>query len=385
MRVDQHPAPAEPSKRLGKTRASFRRARRLNALHLWAAVIGSLPALFLCLSGMLLVFEPELQGLEEREHIVVSPGEDLLPLRQLVSDLEAEARSPVEYVGLPEAADRVALLGTEDGLMHFVDPYRGDVLGSATAPAPLMGAVRVFHTSFFLGEFGTWIGIVSSGFLIVLTLSGCWLYLRRRMTLVRRFRVRWSPPRRRDYELHAVAGLVTAVPLLLIALSGALIGLGSAWRETILFVTASEWRAAPVLAEPVSRELWDFDLDEVLRTVEAAAPEGMFVESVSFPFQGDTPLRVRLLYDYATRPASWAFLDPRDGELLEFHHHWDYDLGHLIHRLNRGFHSGELYTLGMRWLWLFLMLTPVALAYTGYRQWRTKSGGAKPEREASVA
>lgn len=84
MRVDQHPAPAEPSKRLGKTRASFRRARRLNALHLWAAVIGSLPALFLCLSGMLLVFEPELQGLEEREHIVVSPGEDLLPLRQLV-------------------------------------------------------------------------------------------------------------------------------------------------------------------------------------------------------------------------------------------------------------------------------------------------------------
>jgi len=350
-----------------------RKLRRIvNRIHLWAALIGSLPALLLCLSGLILVFEPELQSFEEWAHASVQPTGERLPLAELLASVETEAENAVVYIALPQHPEQIALIGTEDRQYHFVNPYNGEILKSTKNPAIIMQAVRVFHTSFFMGEFGTWIGIASSCFLVVLCLTGCYLFLKRKLTARTVFRIRWKPTVRRNYDLHAVAGIVTAVPIILISLSGALIGLGAAWRETILFLTNSEFKPRPKLEQAVDRYEWNFDFATILETVNNASPEGMHIDSISLPSEPDNPIRFRLLYDWATRPASWAFINPANGELIEFHHHWDYEAGALIHRLNRGFHSGELYTEAMRWLWLLLMIAPFILAYTGYRQWRAK-------------
>ncbi|MEM9159033.1 MAG: PepSY-associated TM helix domain-containing protein [Verrucomicrobiota bacterium] len=341
-------------------------------MHFWAAAIGSLPALLLCISGLILVFEDELQAFEERAYSNVEAEERPLPIGELLSEVQENTGAEPTYIALPSKPTQAALVGTEDRRYHFVNPYSGKINKSTEAPAIAMRAVRVFHTSFFMGRFGTWIGIISSLFLISLCLTGCYLFLKRRISLVRKFRIKWSSPARRHYDLHAVSGFVTAIPILLIALSGALIGLGAPWRDAILFLTGSEWKPRPKLQTPVERAQWNFNYEELLQIADAAAPADMYVESIILPRKTEDPIALRFLYPWATRPASWAFINPSNGTLIEFHHHWDFEAGHLIHRLNRGFHSGEIYTEAMRWLWFRLMIIPFLLAYTGYQQWRRK-------------
>lgn len=350
-----------------------RRLRRIvNRIHLWSALIGALPALALCLSGLILVFESELRHFEERAHARVEPVGGSLPIGGWVDAVERQAGSPLTYLAFPRTRNLAALAATEDGRYHFVDPYRGKVGYSTDRPATFMLAVRVFHTSFFAGEFGTWVAIISSLFLVFLCITGGYLFLKRKLSTVKKFRIHWKNAKRRNYDLHAVAGFITAIPIALISLSGVLIGLGEPWRETILFLTDSEFAVQPKLEIPLERAAWNFDYDRVLQTALETAPKGMYVDSMTLPTQPEDPIRLRLLYPYATRPASLAYVNPADGGLLDFQHHWEYEPGHLIHRLNRGFHSGELYTDAMRWLWFVLMLVPFLLAYTGYRQWRKK-------------
>ncbi len=357
-----------------------RKLRRwVNRIHLWAAVIGSVPALLLCLTGLILVFESELQAFEERAYTSVTSIGEPLGIAELVHRVETAVGEPATYLALPPSPESAALLRTADRTYHFVNPYNGEILNSDKRPAIIMGAVRVFHTSFFAGEFGTWVGVVSSCFLVALCGTGCFLFLKRRLQLSSFYRVRWSPINRRHYDLHAVVGFATAIPIALIALSGALIGLGATWQDLIKYLTNTEFMKRPVLESGVDRSDWDFDYAEVMARVEATAPKGMFIHSIIYPSAPKRPIYFRLLYDWAQRPASWAFVDPRNGEVMEFHHHWDYPSGHLIHRLNRGFHSGELYGNIMRWIWFALMVVPFVLAYTGYRQWRPKRHKPKPK------
>ena len=324
----------------------------------------------LCLSGLILVFEPELRRFEEGKNTRVEPSANRLDVGELAATIEKQTGGNLAYLTFPQEQDVTNLAATTDGLFHFVDPYRGTILRSTERPAVIMTAIRVFHVSFFAGEIGTWVAIISSCFLIFLCVTGCYLFLKRNITTRKKFSIRWGNARRRTYDLHAVAGFITAVPIALISLSGALIGLGQAWTKTILFLTDSEFKVRPTLNVPVDRSGWDFNFEELLKSGVDAAPEGMYVDSMVLPTNPEEPIRLRLLYEYATRPASWAFFNPAGGALIEFHHHWEYSTGHLIHRLNRGFHSGELFTEGMRWLWFFLMAVPFLLAYTGYLQWR---------------
>ncbi len=360
--------------------SSSRKLRKLvNRVHLWAAVVGSLPSLLLCLSGLILVFEPELQEIEERDAARVPASGGALPLASLIQSVESATGQTVTYLRIPDKPTQSAFLATDDRNYHFADPYTGAVLKSTPRPAPLMQLVRVFHTSFFLGEFGTWIGIVSSFILVALCITGCYLFLKRKLSAKSFYQIRWSPPVRRRYDLHAIFGFVSAVPLLLIALSGALIGLGPAWRDTILFLTKSAWKPRPTLQAPVPKAEWNFNYEDALDAAHAVAPPGLRVQSISLPAKPQDPVTFRMLYSYASRPESYAFVNPANGQLIEFHHHWDYEPGHLVHRLNRGLHSGDLYTDAMRWLWFALMLIPFLLAYTGYRQWRSKQP-KKPSR-----
>jgi len=96
-------------------------------------------------------------------------------------------------------------------------------------------------------------------------------------------------------------------------------------------LTDSEFKERPTLAVPVERSEWNLDFTAVRAEIEATAPKGMLVDAINFPRDPDKTIRFRLLYRWATRPASWAFVDPRDGTILDFHHHWDYPTGHLIH------------------------------------------------------
>lgn len=351
--------------------------------HRWLAVVSAIPLFLLIFTGLLLVWEPELQAFEEREAAYVqAPGVDG-PKHLSISDMEdslapvLEPGEKVQLYFLPEAANRSVLIRTDNKRYLFVNPYTGRVIKETRLPAPVMAGIRVLHTSFFLGRFGTWVGILASVAFCILAVTGIFLFSKRRGSLKKRLGIRFNKGSvRRNYDLHAVVGFWSAGLLALISLSGALIGVGQPWKDFILGVTRSEWPERPRLeaagnseGTPIERRL---SPDLLLEKLNAAMPDGLRAGLILFPVEAEDPFSVRYTFDWARRPASWGFAHPVTGAILDIHHFPDFEPGHLIHRLNRGFHSGELFTAGMRWLWFALMLAALILMFTGYALWHRK-------------
>ena len=346
--------------------------------HKWAGILAAIPILILASTGLILVFESELRAFEEREAFFADVPEGASEARLSIQEqvdraLEAYPDLKVSSYSLPKAPDEAAMIRLSNRHTLFVDPYTGEVRKDTPRPAPIMRAIRVLHTSFFLGDFGTWIAIISSFAFILLSATGAVLFFKRRGNLLRQSKITFDKgANRRDFDLHAVIGFYAAGFLSLIALSGALIGIGQPWREFILNVTQSEWAARPKLSEPLSASTPLLAMDVLLEAVNAVAPEKLEPTTIFMPREADAPVLVRYTYPWARRPASLGYIHPATGAILDFHHFPEYEAGHLIHRLNRGFHSGEIFTVGMRWLWWVLMLITLMLIITGYFIWRTR-------------
>lgn len=344
--------------------------------HRWAGLLAALPILLLSVTGLLLVFEKELQTFEEREAALVQvpPGgvSARLPLSAILDRLApALDGARVSYWVPPETANLAGLVRLTDDRYWFVNPYTAEVTKETMRPAPIMGAIRVLHTSFFLGDFGTWIGILASLAFCMLFGTGLFLFFKRRGTLTRRLRVSWKKGNAaRNYDLHAVIGFWTGGLLALISLSGALIGIGQPWKDFILGVTNSTWADRPTIDPAEAEGAAMLPPERLLANLDPEVPTGMRATLMVLPSTPEKPFAVRYTYEWAQRPASWGFVHPYTGEVLEFQHFPHFDAGHLIHRLNRGFHSGEIFTEGMRWLWFILMAVPPLLIATGYRIWR---------------
>lgn len=352
--------------------------QRARKCHRWLAILAGIPIALLTITGLILVWEPELRLFEERKAAIVEVPESgpsgRIPYQELLTRLEGSSGARAELILLPEKAHHAAVFRTEDDHYHFVDPYTGELRKTTDLPAPIMAAIRVLHTSFFLGRFGTWIGIIASLAFCLLSATGLYLFFKRCGPMKKRLEVHFDKgPVRRNYELHAVVGFWSAGLLALISLSGALIGIGDPWRNFILGVTGSEFAVRPKLQPSDYPSAPHLKVDQLIGYLNTHAPEGLIATSVLLPTSPDKPLAVRYVYFWANRPASWGFIDPRDGHILDFHHFPEFEAGHLIHRLNRGFHSGELFTAGMRWLWFLTMLAGILILVTGYRFIRPSS------------
>lgn len=362
-------------------RINWRRIRTsVRAGHKWAGLVAALPILILSITGSLLAFEPELQAFEERRslHVPVpeqGPEARLAISEQIARIAPAMREARVQLYSLPGQPHHAALIRLTDKRFFFVNPYTAEITGETKLPAPIMTAIRVLHTSFFMGEFGTWVGILASLAFCFLAISGCVLFFKRRGGLLRKSHIELRKgPGRRNYDLHAVIGFYSGGILSLIALSGALIGMGEPWRNFILAITDSEFAERPVLEQELDPATPHLPPEQLLEQMNAAAPKGLLPTTLIFPTEANAPFVVRYTFTWANRPASFGYLHPTTGEILAFHHFPEFETGHLIHRLNRGFHSGELFTDAMRWLWFLLMWAPPGLIITGILIWRLRRG-----------
>lgn len=351
--------------------------------HVWAGMISAFPILILCVTGMLLVFEPELQRFEERKAMFINPPEagERIPISDLFDTVAPHVGTANIHVYIPPKSDNhAALIRLTDKRFLFVNPYTGEVTKESDTVAPITAGIRLLHTSFFLGEFGTWIAVIASLALCCLAGTGIILFLKRRGNLWKQSRIELNKGKnRRNYDVHAVIGFYSGGLLALIALSGALIGLNTPWKSFILGITNSEFKTSPKLSSPLP-DMRSWEKPEVLlNQVNMVAPEGMVPTTIIFPEESDAPVTVRYTYPWASRPASFGYVHPATGKVLAFNHFPEFDSGHLIHRLNRGFHTGELFTDAMRWLWFIIMAVPPVLALTGGLMWYARKAAKRRE------
>ncbi|KJG00600.1 PepSY-associated TM helix domain-containing protein [Photobacterium angustum] len=104
----------------------------------------------------------------------------------------------------------------------FVDRYSGEVTGFYARKDSLMQKVRKLHGELLIGKSGSWITELIASWLVVLIMTGLYLFFPRSISSIKSlFTVRTKCGRRIFYrDLHAVSGFWLSMALLLVLAGG---------------------------------------------------------------------------------------------------------------------------------------------------------------------
>lgn len=200
--------------------------------HFYAGLF-TLPFLVLmAATGAAYLFKDEINRAQYRDLFEVEPERSVLSPEQIVERAMADTTMELQAYMPPISPGHSArvVLRDEAGQSYlvFVNPYQGTVLGSVTrgqfGNPPLMSLVRRLHSLEIAGWLGNRIVEVVAGWLVILVVSGLYLWLPRAgrdasgagLVKIRRNsgrRVFWR-------DLHAVTGAFASVFILFLALSG---------------------------------------------------------------------------------------------------------------------------------------------------------------------
>lgn len=333
-------------------------------LHLVAGLLSALILIVSSTTGCLLVFEKELHAAVNRKLMRVPARGDRLELAALVRQLEqARPDQRVTAVAPSLAANGATLVtmrprqgGAAAGV--YVDPYTAQVLGAHEARNKFAEQLRQFHRSLLLGEKGKLVTALGAAALIVLALTGVFLWWRQKLW-------RWSGSvsgRRRNFELHNVVGIYASVSILIFAITG----LGVFWeKDATRVVNGLLGRPEPVAAKPVppTPDARPLGIERIEAIAQAAAPGATLVSVEGIGGLRD-PLKLRLRYigDYSPARRTTLLLDPTTGGVL-------LSDGPSFKLWNQEMHTGEILGWPTRILSLLAALALTLLTLTGPLIW----------------
>src|SRR5437588_913577 len=195
----------------------------LDNLHLDAGLIAGIFIVIFGLTGSIMAFEPEIDHLLHWKLAYVTPRGQALSLTEIGAEI-AKA-----YPGEPI---RGFELSTTPGLSYhvvlprrflYVNQYTGEVLGAAEYGMDFLGFVHQVHLRLMIlrppgpgKRIMSWAGVS----MVFLLLSGVYLWWP-----YKRVTIQWSATRiRRWFDIHAVVGIFSFVFLLVLAITGVVIG-----------------------------------------------------------------------------------------------------------------------------------------------------------------
>ncbi|MHA6492507.1 PepSY-associated TM helix domain-containing protein [Pseudomonas borbori] len=181
--------------------------------------------IMLALTGIIYLFKPQLDQLMYADLLQVSPAHQQLSAdQQLAAVTQAYPRASVEQYLPPPSPESSAQFVVADGqqrLNLFVDPYRGELLGSQDAVSNLQAIARKLHGDLLIGTLGDRLIELAAGWAIVLVISGLYLWWPRGSSGAGVWWPRLGSRGRQFWrDLHAVTGFWGALVLLLMLLTG---------------------------------------------------------------------------------------------------------------------------------------------------------------------
>ncbi|MCV4284272.1 PepSY-associated TM helix domain-containing protein [Pseudomonas capsici] len=193
--------------------------------HFYAGLFVAPFMILLALTGIIYLFKPQLDQLMYSDLLTVKPAHHRISADELQQ--RVLTRYPQAAVGKyfpPVSAEGSAqFVVREQGreLNVFIDPYRGEILGTQDAKNNLQAIARALHGELMIGTVGDRLIELAAGWGIMLVISGLYLWWPRGSTasgvlwprLSSRGRVLWR-------DLHAVTGFWGSLILLFMLLSG---------------------------------------------------------------------------------------------------------------------------------------------------------------------
>jgi len=189
-------------------------------IHLWLAMIAGAFMVLLGVTGSIIAFEPELDRLLYPDLSRVKPGGRILSLVEIGEAASKTYGGDPVVAYLPSSSpDFPTEVILSRGVVS-VNQYTGEVLGIRTRGQTVLGFTRALHVRLATGDMGRNILRWSAVAMLFSLASGVYLWWPRK-----RVRIRgpwWS--RLFWYDLHNSFGILSLLPLLVLAATGIVIG-----------------------------------------------------------------------------------------------------------------------------------------------------------------
>jgi len=356
--------------------------RRLNfQIHLWIGLILTLYLIVIGVTGSILVFREELEGLAGlHPRGVLTNGPYADPV-EVIANLRAafpEARmtslsAPTKLNPVYTAVLQGRGRGEGSGGNVSFDPITGKLLGRLPRRLPRnwawLGTVRNLHVTLLSGVTGRQVNGVLAGFLLLVNLTGMvvwWPGLKGwTRALVVDFARTW---RRVNFDLHRAVGFWTLGIVSFWGISGVYFGWSGQARAFVDRYSPLVTALPPVVRvdlRPASAPAADL---HVMLAQATSLDPGATLRQISFPAGRRAPLEIAMQRP-GTQGAEFAdtlYFDPYDGRYLDI---WRYgvnqSLGDWIIWLQIPLHFGTFWGLGVKILWAACSLSIPLLCVTG--------------------
>ncbi len=360
--------------------------RRLFFLHSWMGLIAGLGLILIGLTGTVLVFKNELDGVLTPELVKVEPtARGRLSLDELLAAVRPAVRG-YEVMGWdrasePHRADLVWLVkhGTDDWRAVWVDPCTGEVRGRPSERKDsLTGFILELHYSFLADHTGELIAGIFAALLCFLGITGVWIY---RGFWKNFFTLRWGRSARIFFsDLHKMVGISSVAFNLILGFTGAWWNLG----HIISHIGEEEAAEPPPVTGPSYATSLSLDALAAKAGERIPGYEVTYISLPAGPGLGITFYGQSSRSFLASPYGSTVTFDQQTGEIKDALDLRDSGLWAKFLDSFRPLHFGTFGGLPVKILWSLGGLTPGILAVTGFVMWwKRRRPGRKIRARAS--
>jgi uncharacterized iron-regulated membrane protein len=345
--------------------------------HLWLGLPSAAVFLVVALTGAILVFEKDLDRALNPELWRASPAAPQSLDALAIAARAAVPDRPLKEIRLTATAGAPVEFRFDKGRHLRLDAGSGAVLGTRARPESFFGIVERVHTSLVLGEVGKWIVIASSVILVGLLATGVVLWWPKQWRMLKgAITLAFSRKGRAfHFNLHNTLGFWSAMPLLAMALTGAIMGikpLGEALRGRpgkLPPPVANSDASTPAASLDAVRAMGERAFPN-WQELRLHAPRGREIE----PEHGGKGLKLwRVEAVLSGTPhehaRSIAWLDPRSAELLRIDPFTALPLGARLRALARPIHDGSIFGRPTQVVAFAVVLILPVLSITGVALW----------------
>ncbi|MEH2072181.1 MAG: PepSY-associated TM helix domain-containing protein [Nostoc sp.] len=358
-------------------------------LHRYLGLVAALVLIIVGLTGSLLVFQHEIdEFLVSQEFGQVIPKGDLLPIESVLETVKtAYAKQPdfkissINTLPDPHLPYSFWLQAPNDkSLQVFVNPYTGKVMGSRNWDETIIGWTYKLHYQLLAGEIGTIIVGIVAFMLLILGITGIVLWPGWRK-LISGFKIKWNAhPKRVNFDIHKVSGIVAAVFLTFIAFTGFCWNFYNFARPAIHAATFT-----PIIKDPVSKPIPGksaLTLNKILQKADAALP-GAATTYISLPQKPEEVYTVGKKQPQETAEYGYSrvYLDQYTGKVLQLQNGLKPTRAEAVLNSFSPLHYGTFWGLSTRILYVFVGLSPLILSITGFVMWWYRYKGKNRQRQ----
>jgi uncharacterized iron-regulated membrane protein len=339
-------------------------------IHLWLGIGLFILLVPVALSGAILVYHDDIGEFMSTPRGAVAPSKPTDIARAVDNARKAAGDGFVPlFIGFPEDSRTpltIALRGPAAKgqrpvrLTATIDRHDAQVLGITNFRNTFFGFMHVFHENLTIPNYGRsivgWVGVA----MLILSLTGLYLWWPRRGQWSRAFVWRRSPAT--SSNLHYITGFWICFPLVLISLTGIYLAWPQQGRELLSSVAPMTPQpprgggpGGQVMANPTRSP------SEIFAT--ASARPNSAVAAIFYPNQTGA-WRVRLREDGKTEPVT-IMINDRSGDISVAQPLSGDRTASWIRWLHEGSHSGEVW----RFVVFLSGIIPAMLGVTGILIW----------------